>query len=88
MKLGTLVNQYSWRICTKQLKLKPWCIASMIVSKKSGGAEAPLAPPYLHPCLCWHLLTKFAKLSTSNYILIIIMVSLGYYKLRHINIIA
>ena len=31
VKLGTLVNQYSWRICTKQLKLKPWCIASTIV---------------------------------------------------------
>ena len=31
------MNQYSWRICTKQLKLKPWCIASTIVSKKVGG---------------------------------------------------
>ena len=44
------MNQYSWRIPTKQLKLKPWCIASMIFSKKvcvcvcgggGGGAEAP-----------------------------------------------
>ena len=37
VKLGTLVNQYSWRISIKQLKLKPWCIASTIVSKKVGG---------------------------------------------------
>ena len=52
VKLGTLVNQYSWRISTKQLKLKHWCIASTIVSKKvGGGAEAPLAPPLSRPLL-------------------------------------
>ena len=39
------MNQYSWRICTKQLKLKPWCIASTIGFCGGGGAEAPLAPP-------------------------------------------
>ena len=38
------MNQYSWRICTKQLKLKPWCIACKHDwFQKSGGAEAPLS---------------------------------------------
>ena len=31
-EIGYSVNQYSWRICTKQLKLKPWFIASTIIN--------------------------------------------------------